>query len=95
MQDLPTIRDSRSLNRAQRTDPACQEVLSWFRGDLTLARPPTLHPEEAEGEIKCFAKRFSRLRLVQFDTGATLLAILAETRQGMKAEIKKNKKNKF
>ena len=87
--------DSRSLNRAQQMDPACQEELSWFRGDLTLSPPPTLHPKEAEGEIKWFAKRYSRPSLVQYDKVATLLAILAETKQGEKAEIAKKSNDIF
>ena len=87
--------DSRSLNRAQQMDPACQEELSWFRGDLTLSPPSTLHPKEAEGEIKWFAKRYSRLSLVQYDKVATLLAILAETKQGEKAEIAKKSNDIF
>ena len=64
------------MSQAQE-DPVCREVLSWFGGDVTPAPPPTLRPEETEGELKWFGNRFDRLRLVQFSKGTTLLAILA------------------
>ena len=55
-QDTPTVHDGASdasgMGRAQREDPTCQEVLTWFRGDLSPARPPTLRPEETGGELK-------------------------------------------
>ena len=60
------VTDSRSLFTAQQKDPVCQEVLSWFGGDLTLAWPPTLHPDII----------FGRLRLLQYDNGVKLFAIL-------------------
>ena len=73
----------------------CREVLGWFGGDITPARPPTLRLDEPEGDVKWFEKRINKLRLVQFDTGTTLLTILAETRQGEKAEVEKREKFKL
>ena len=54
IQDAPAVQegawDASGIGQAQRTDPACQEVLTWFGGDLSPARPPTLRPEEANGK---------------------------------------------
>ena len=80
------------MGRAQREDPACQEVLTWFGGDPSPARPPTLRPEETNGELKWFNSRFEKLRLVHFNKDTILLAILSETKQG--EEPKKNEKFK-
>ena len=80
------------MSQAQREDPTCREVLNWFGDNLTPARPPTLRPEETVGELKWFSNRGDRLRLVKYLDGTTLLAILAETRQGEKAENEKNEK---
>ena len=62
----------------------CQEVFTWFGGDLSPARPPTLRPEETSGELKWFNSRFEKLRLVHYNDGTILLAILSETEQGEK-----------
>ena len=80
-QDPPTVHDWASdasgMGRAQREDPTCHEVLTWFGGDLS-------RPEETVGELKWFS-RFEKLRLVHFSKGTILLAILSETRQGEEA----------
>jgi len=55
---------------------------------LTPAHPSTLLPEETE-DTKWFTKRFNKLRLLQYENGATLLAILEETGQGEKSNIEK------
>ena len=81
------------MSKAQQDDPVCRKVLSCFGGDLTLARPPTLRPEEMEGDVKWFGNRFNKLMLLQFNTGTTLLTILAETRQEENAEITKKFKS--
>ena len=61
VQDPPDIGEgicnSRSIYTAQQNDPACQEVLSWFGGDLTPACTSTLLSEETEKDTKWFAKR--------------------------------------
>ena len=94
-QEPPTVHDGASdaagIGQAQREDPTCHEVLTWFSADLSPARPPTLRPEGAVGELKWFNSRFEKLRLVYYTNGTILLAILAETRQG--EEAVKNKKN--
>ena len=73
------------MGQAQRADPACQEVLTWFGGDLSPARPPTLRPEESKGELKWLNSRFEKQMLVHFSEGTILLAILSETKQGEEA----------
>ena len=86
IQDTPAVHegasDASGMGRAKRADLACQEVLTWFGGDLSAARPPTLWQEEAKVELKWFNSRFEKLRLVHFNKGTILLAILSETKQG-------------
>ena len=55
---------------------------------MTPAHHSTLLPEETE-DTKWFTKRFNKLRLLQYENGVTLLAILEETGQGEKANIEK------
>ena len=88
-QGHPTVHaganDATGMGQAQRDDPTCHEVLTWFGDDLSPARSPTLRLEGAVGGLKWFNSRFDRLRLVHYREGTILLAILAETRQGEEA----------
>jgi hypothetical protein len=94
VQEAPAIRegvwDPATLSMAQGADPACQEVFTWFGGDLSPTRPPTLRPEETSGELKWFNSRFEKLRLVHYKDGTILLAILSETEQGEKPSKNEN-----
>ena len=62
VQEAPAVREGvwepATLSLAQGADPACQGVFTWFGGDLSPARPPTLRPEETSGELKWFNSRF-------------------------------------
>ena len=72
------------MGRAQREDPACQEVLTWFGGDPSPARPPTLRPEETNGDLKWFNSRFEKLRLVHLGHDITCNSLRNEAGGGTK-----------